>query len=728
MRRKSEVVFFCIVLSLLLSSAVAIADDAAAPDTNETAATPSEETTDTKDAEAATVEEITVTGKRMPDDPFFSDRSLTVVNANTLGRKSPRSTPEALLGSEGVFVQHTNHGGGSPIIRGMVGPQVLIMVDGVRMNNSIYRTGPLQYLNMIDPFSIDRIEVLRGPGGVLYGSDAMGGVIQLFTADMPDYRKVEGLGSGAGMQLRYASANQGLGGHGRVELGGGGFSFRGGFSYRGFQDLRGGRDMGVQPYTSYQHASGLGGLEYRFSDGFFKGSWVKAGYMANYMMDVGRAERLYTHNEARFYDNDDHLAYLKTHLKFRPLHTDLDLVLSYQHFFERLDDHTLDNPVDRNIVSSIRDEVTVNTVGVDAQFTTRVLDNRLRFNYGGMYYHDFIGAERFTRPQLGMWAPAELTPFPDGSTYGTFGLYLYAEGDVLRTDAGHILRLSAGYRFHGADALAPANGSMPETDFLLFGHVFHAGLQYIFSKHLSAAFTFSQGFRAPNLQETVHVGDTGEYYHIPNDNLDPERSDTLELSLRGSVWRLRASWSGYITMVHGIIKREATTYKGQETFESKDVVHNVNAGEAMLWGSEAKLMLDVGYGFSLGGGLTYTWGEESIDDAPDMPLSKIPPLFGSVNLRYDTKPGDVWTGYAEVYVRAAGKQDRLSASDEKDVRIPDGGTPGWWTLNFRAGVELYKRWQLGLSVENLLDETYKYHASGVYSPGVNAILTTRLSY
>ena len=99
--------------------------------------------------------ESVVVGKRLPEAAAFAERSVSVVGPRALTERAPRTVPEALLEAPGVFVQQTNHGGGSPIIRGMIGPQNLILLDGVRLNNSVYRTGPTQYLNLIDPLSID---------------------------------------------------------------------------------------------------------------------------------------------------------------------------------------------------------------------------------------------------------------------------------------------------------------------------------------------------------------------------------------------------------------------------------------------------------------------------------------------------------------------------------------------------------------------------------------------
>jgi outer membrane receptor protein involved in Fe transport len=135
----------------------------------------------------------------------------------------------------------------------------------------------------------------------------------------------------------------------------------------------------------------------------------------------------------------------------------------------------------------------------------------------------------------------------------------------------------------------------------------------------------------------------------------------------------------------------------------------------------------------VGGALTWTWGEGEFVDSDTgetitEPLTRIPPLFTRIGLRYDTKRFETWQGYAETYVRAAAGQDRLSPNDERDVRIPEGGTPGWWTWNLAVGLDAWEHLSVGLRAENLLDRKYKYHGSGIYASGTNVLLTLRGYY
>ncbi|NNE10079.1 MAG: TonB-dependent receptor, partial [Gemmatimonadetes bacterium] len=108
----------------------------------------------------------------------FSSSQVAGISVRDRAAKTPA---EALREEPGVFVQKTNHGGGSAILRGFSSNQILLMVDGIRLNNSTFRLGNHQYLATVDPFSLHSIQVYRGPNSVAYGTDALGGVINVDT-------------------------------------------------------------------------------------------------------------------------------------------------------------------------------------------------------------------------------------------------------------------------------------------------------------------------------------------------------------------------------------------------------------------------------------------------------------------------------------------------------------------------------------------------------------------
>lgn len=656
-----------------------------------------------------------VVGKRQREDPFLCDRSVSIVDRAALKEHPPRTLPEALRDSVGVFVQQTNTGGGSPILRGMIGPQNLILVDGVRLNNSVHRTGPTQYLNLIDPYSVSHVEVLRGPGSVLYGSDAMGGVIQVFPlAPRPSWPRQEPQ-YGGDLLLRYSSANQGEVANGRFESAYRGVSWIGGVTAKVFRDLRGGRGIGEQPYSGYQSYSGMGSVVYRLANGW---SWTTT-YLMSHIIDAGRTDKLRDSRSLQLYDNIDDLAYSRLRFKL-PHATGGEATVSYQHFNERKDSLVLDDSRAFRVRGTL-DKVTAHTLGLDLNMTTRLLGGRLATRYGGMWYHDWVDAARLAwRHRDPAWLPQSKTSYPSGSGYDNFGGYVMLEGDLVRSSSGHLLRLNAGYRLNGMAGEAP-EGAAPGVDFSHLGHVFLGSAQYLYRDRANAALTFSQGFRAPNLNEAVMTGDTGKYFHVPNTSLGPEYSNTIELLARGVMGPLRVGAATYVSLLQDLIRREDTVWQGQTEVEGKPVAHNVNGGDGTIWGVETWAALAIGAGLSVVGNIALTWGEEHLPTG-DVPLSRIPPLFGRAVLRYDTRPGP-WWGFIETYVRFADRQSRLSPEDEKDARIPQGGTPRWWTWNIAAGLVLEPRFRLSLAMENLLDRAYRYHGSGFDAAGTNVLLT-----
>ncbi len=668
--------------------------------------------------------ETVITASMKDEDTLLSCRDTDVVGASKIEDASPKSTPELLYDAPGVFVQHTSYGGGAPIMRGLIGPQILLLVDGVRLSNSLYRTGPLQYLNLVDPMALDRIELLHGPGSVLYGSDAMGGVVQVF----PLEPSLFGHEPGAEMDLllRHASATNGFVGHAGAQAGQGGFGVLGTFTLMGLGNLVGGSDVGRQIHSGYDQWSTVGAVLHRFTDGYLAGWHVKLGWLASEIDDAGRTDKLFDKASLSIYDNQDVLVWGRLHADVSSIATRADLTLSFQRFFERKD--TLSMKPD--LISwheGVRDEVTAVTLGLDVQLVTRMLGGRLWLEYGGMWYRDGVSADRFESHGLG-WAPRQDLPYANGSTYTSYGVYILAGGDPLVLDDGHVLRLQAGYRFHGMGASSPAQLDLPAVTFQRAGHVGLASLQYLYRDLMTVAFTFSQGFRAPSLQESAMLGDEGKSFHTPNHELGPERADVFELLWRARLGRLSFGWVGSMSLLRDFIKRVPSTWQGQDEIGGKPVVMPVNAGAGRVLETTLFLRVDAGLGFSASGHMTFTWGEEVVKGGKDVPLTRIPPLFGMLSLRYDTPFFEWGAAFVETYVRWAARQARLSPEDLKDSRIPEGGTEGFFVWSFLAGIDMFRMVRLGLVLENVTNQKYRYHGSGLWCAGTNLVTTLELSF
>src|SRR3990172_9049520 len=160
--------------------------------------------------------DITVTATRVEEESFYVPQSVSGITSDEIIEKNFRTIPESLQDEPGILIQETAYGHGSPFIRGLTGKHILILVDGIRFNNSTFRFGPNQYFNNIDQGVVEHIEVVRGPSSVLYGSDAIGGVINVITKKREDYSSshdIDGVITG-----RYGSVDESK--TGRIEVSG----------------------------------------------------------------------------------------------------------------------------------------------------------------------------------------------------------------------------------------------------------------------------------------------------------------------------------------------------------------------------------------------------------------------------------------------------------------------------------------------------------------------------
>ncbi len=248
---------------------------------------------------------------------------------------------------------------------------------------------------------------------------------------------------------------------------------------------------------------------------------------------------------------------------------------------------------------------------------------------------------------------------------------------------------------------------------------------------------FHQGFRAPNLQESTVLGDTGSKFEVPNGSLGPERSDTLELGGRYRKGRLALEATAFFSWLDDMIsERELSEAEWRalgldpQQVGDKPVVQRVNSKQGRIWGAEGSLRIGPWGPVSGWAQLAWLRGEEVRDDGTVVPARRIPPLFGRAGIRYQPQAAG-W--YLEGWAEFAGRQTRLHPSDLKDLRICEDpanpgdtygdsgkscpGTPAWVTLNLAAHIPVSERLAITILVANLADARYKTHGSGVYAPG-----------
>jgi len=666
---------------------------------------------------------IVITATRDERIPILTPYFISVLNGNAImTEKSSRTVPEALKTETGTMIQKTSHGQGSPYIRGFTGYRNLFMIDGIRLNNSVFRDGPNQYWNTVDHFSLHRLELARGPFSVLYGSDAVGGTVNAITRGVQDIRidhrwdrRLYYRYSGAEhSSLVRAESISKLTDRLTMTLG---------YSFKQMGDVEGGRDVGIQKKTGYDERDWDAKLEYWVGDN----SYFVLSHQSVVMDDAWRThktiyginwEGLTVEKELRHvYDQGRELTYLQYHQYDRPgvvkeIHTGVSRHL-------QTEDRDRLRSGDRHDLQGFD----VQTLG--AFFSLKSPTPIGNLIYGTEFYHDIIDSYALTlNPDGSVKSISVQGPVGDNASYDLLGIYLQDEipiADRLNFIAG--IR----YEYAKADAKSVQN---PETGEKIsakgdwndvVGNV--RAIYYLNeNKSLNAFAGASQGFRAPNMSDLTRfdIARTSEI-ETPSPNLKPENYISYEIGLKAELPRLSSQISYFYTDIDGMIVRTPTGRIIDENFE----VTKKNAGNGYIMGFEFYARYRVWRNLSAFGSMTWMEGKVDTYETSDAVLSedyidRLMPTTGRLGLHwfYTDK---LWL---EGSCIVADKANRLSRQDKLDTsRIPPGGTPGYTVFDLRAGWRFTNSLAISLAIENITDADYRTHGSGINEPGRNFILS-----
>jgi hemoglobin/transferrin/lactoferrin receptor protein len=648
---------------------------------------------------------VTITAQRSEQLSLDASHSVTVIDKNDLLRKSSRNVPEGLMNEAGIWVQKTNHGGGSPIIRGLVGNQILLLVDGIRLNNATYRYGPNQYLSTIDPGLIDRIEAVRGGGSVLYGSDAIGGVVQVLSKN-PLFNN-DGFKVSGKTMFRWMSAGMEKSARTEIEIGDKRIAFLGGFSVRNFGDVLAGGNLGVLSPTGYKERSGDAKLLIRTGTSGI----LTASFQQLSQRDVPRYDQVaqggYTF--FKFEPQQRQLSYLRWQtVSSNGWLQSVRITASFNRSVEGI--HSQRN--NSRDFRTQRDDV--GTIGFIAEVES-VPKQAWHIQSGLEYYHDRVESKANV---LNMDTNLETKlrgSYVDGSTVSNFSLYTSHQYDIKKT------QFSVGIRFN-AITVSVADNLFGDQKIYPNAWVGNAGAMIDIGKGLRTFLNANTSFRAPNIDDMSKFGvvENG-VFEIPAKSLSPENARCIEAGLKIHKRRFSSTFSVYQSKVSDLIDRVTASYQGSATYENRNVYTKKNVGEARIKGIEAEVDISVVKALAVYATTTYTHGENITKREP---MRRIPPLFGRVGLRY--RHGSSFWMNAECAMAA--QQGRLAAGDEADARIAirlvNGVMPSWHVVNIYAGYS-YKSFSVNLSGQNLFNRAYRVYASGIdgYGRSMGAAIT-----
>ena len=708
--------------------------------------------------------------------------TVAMITADDIAELNPQTAAHALENSGEVFVQRSQMGGGSPVVRGFEANRILLVVDGVRLNNAIYRSGHLQNAITVDPAMLERTEVLFGAGSLLYGSDALGGVVHFRTREPRlSLSKQSPERNFGNYFMRFSSANLEKTAHLDYNLGRRRWASQTSVSVSSFDDLRAGRqynhrhtDFGQVPYYVADAATG----EVRVNPDPYvqRGTgYDQIDVLQKLRVQLGRDRYLLAN--AQFSNSSqvprfDRLTEVSgdrdTDLKFAEwyygpqrrvfgslrlgssaagaLHDRAQWIAAYQ----RLDEDRYDRRLDGMWRTFSLVDVDVFSLTFDADKYLGVQQaHRLSYGLEGQYN---LVASLGGRVHLVDESVLldELSRYPSGgaemSTGGAYLTHRYsAPSGRVHTQAGarySVARLAAVFGSERADE--PVDWPQQLRDGVESANAaltYAAGLTVEPTRGTSVQVLASTAFRAPNVDDFGKMRVKGGFVSVPNVDLAPERARNLEATLTQTFGAFdrptppglaaRLSATAFYSHVEDIIVRRAGTLpNGDTTFVSGGEVYRVqvndNADEGIVRGLGLRADARWRDRLELAARVTWTRGRAFDAAGAQTPLAHIPPTYGRVSgdLRLTERAsvrGVLRFNGAKLWADYA----PAGSSDNEDQAIPDVGTPAWQTVDVFATYELGKQTRLQVGVENLGDLHYRPFSSGVSAPGRNVVASLR---
>ncbi|MDJ0907424.1 MAG: TonB-dependent receptor [Woeseiaceae bacterium] len=653
-------------------------------------------------AHAEPIDEVVVTAVRRA----VAEDQLSVA-LGTVGREDVSAemlVTDALANAAGVFLQQTTPGQGAAIVRGQKGSAVLHLVDGMRLNNAIFRSAPTQYFALVPTSAVERAEVLRGTPASLYGSDAIGGVVQIVTRK-PEFETAGNQVRGE-LSVRANTAEEARVIGGTFDAGNRHLATSFGAEYADVGDRRIGGGDTVRP-------SGFTARSARLIVA------ARPDDSTSWSIDLQHAEQPRTPRTDELVPGFGETEPASSEFFFRPnrrtfVHLDgqslegaLGLDWNVDFAWQRIDDdrQTRDLNAPERTLEENRSDLFGLTISV-SQVTETV-----SWITGLDLYYDDVSSRR-VREDIVTGVQTAATPrFPDGSSMEL--LSAYGNGTW---SAGERHAVTFGLRLSDVRTRLPStsvhnteiSGDVGWVATINDGWQFTANLGY--------------GFRAPNVFDLGTLGNRpGNRFNIPNTDLESEHVVHGDLGIR-----YRNSVADFAVSVYLLdyTDRITSVATGNVTPEGREITQSVNAASSEIHGVEATARVDIGSEWFVSANLTYTRGDQRIAGSAEEPADRVPPLSGVVEVEF--APESVF-GF-EAWASFAGSQDRLSARDVRDSRIDPNGTPGWASIGASAHWRPTDAWRVSLELANVFDAGYRVHGSGIDATGRNATLSARWSW
>jgi hemoglobin/transferrin/lactoferrin receptor protein len=708
------------------------------------------------------MDEAVIAARKFPWAIQLIANQVSVISAKEIAQANQPNTADLLQNSGQVLVQKSQQGGGSPIMRGFEANKILLVVDGVRMNNAIYRAGHLQNSITIDQFSLEKIEIVNGPGSVLYGSDALGGVIHFYTKS-PEFSNSKKILVKGNVASRYATTNNEITNQVSLSVANNKWGSYTSYAQSTFGDLRQGAnrsdaigDLGKRNF--YQgRINGKDTMLVNDNPNIQKGSayqqydliqklvWKQnknVNHVVNFQLsnssNVPRYDRLTEINSSGILKNAEWyygpqnrlLLSYQAQLKNGKYYDEGNITLSHQ----AIEESRHNRGWNKTSLNHRNENVMVNAINLD--FQKKYKDRFIR--YGLESNFNEVTSTANAENIITGGRSALDTRYPDGgSSTRSHAVYLSEERSFGK------LVIYEGIRYTNSQLRATFNDQtffpFPFKEITQKNESLVADVSacYRTNNNWKFSFLFSSGFRTPNLDDLAKVfestkGDTSGNNStigtliVPNKDLKPEFANNYELGFSKKWPVAQFKVNTFFTDLTNAIVTQNSTFNGSSTILYGDtlcnVQQNVNVGKAYIYGISANIEHQLIAGFSFAANVNYTKGMITTNEIAS-PLDHISPVFGKASLNYLNQK---WSASFYTLFNGAKKlKDYNVAGEDNLIYATANGLPSWHTLNLRANYNVNKNIDLQMAIENITDKNYRVFGSGISASGRNVLFAIK---
>ena len=699
--------------------------------------------------------EVIISANRWKQYSKDVPQKVSIISPTKVALHNPQTAADLLTISGKVFMQKSQQGGGSPMIRGFATNRLLYAVDGIRMNTAIFRGGNIQNVISLDPFATEQTEVVFGPGSVMYGSDAIGGVMSFQTLTPQFSSTTKSIVSGNAVS-RFSSSNIEKTGHFDVNVGWKNWATITSITSNEFGDLKMGshgpeeylrpfyvqrqngvdvvvtnEDPLVQKPTAYSQVNFM--QKFRFQP---NENWdFQYGLHFSETSSYSRYDRHIRYNSlglpryGEFYYGPQKWIMNNlniTHQSNSKLFDEMVLRLAHQ-FFE-------ESRVSRNMNNSNREIRTekVNAYSINVDFSKAISLTHKAY-YGVEYVLNDVNSTGINQNIVAGTSQAGPSRYPQ-ATWQSMGVFVnnqYLVTDKTSLQAGlrynkYILKAdfdTTFYPFPFTEAHID-NGSLTGSA----GIVFRPTDKWVISSNVATA------FRSPNVDDVGKVFDSepGSVV-IPNPNLEAEYAYNVDLNVAKMFGKsVKVDVSTYYTLLDNALVRRDFTLNGASEIvydgELSQVQAIQNAAKANVYGIQAGVEVKLPTGFRFSTDLNFQKGEEELDNGDKSPSRHAAPFFGISRVGYANSKVDLELNF-QFSDKVAFKDLAEEEKGKKEIYARDRNgnpySPSWYTLNLKSMYKLTENFTLTAGIENITDQRYRPYSSGIVAPGKNIILAVR---